>query len=115
MKKYFFIILSVFIFTASSADTTKIKDRFFSSIENYFNDNFEDTEFSLKSKEGNKPEIGILTFKPLNDTDDGITFFQGSFFTHDGDRETLNLGYGKRFFNSTNLFHFYSESISSIR
>ena len=104
MKKYFFIILSVFIFTASSADTTKIKDRFFSSIENYFNDNFEDTEFSLKSKEGNKPEIGILTFKPLNDTDDGITFFQGSFFTHDGDRETLNLGYGKRFFNSDKSF-----------
>ena len=32
--------------------------------------------------------------------DDGLTFFQGSFFTHDGDRETLNLGFGKRMFNA---------------
>ena len=104
MKKVILIIFSIFIFTTSSADTRKIKDRFFSSIESYFNDNFEDTEFSVKSKEDNKPEIGILTFKPLNDTDDGLTFFQGSFFTHDGDRETLNLGYGKRFFNPDKSF-----------
>ena len=100
MNKFLIILFSVFMLTTSSADTLKIKDKFFSSIEEYFNSNFEDTEFSFKSKEGNKPEIGILTFKPLIDNDDGLTFFQGSFFTHDGDRETLNLGYGKRFFNS---------------
>ena len=104
MKKYLILLFSVFVFTTSSADTSKIKDKFFSSIESYFNSNFEDTEFSFKSKEGNKPEIGILTFKPLNENDNGITFFQGSFFTHDGDRETLNLGYGKRFFNSDKSF-----------
>ena len=104
MKKLFIIILSLFIFTVSNANTTKIKNKFFNSIETLLNDNFEDTDFSIKSKEGNKPEIGILTFKPLIDNDDGLTFFQGSFFTHDGDRETLNLGYGKRFFNSDKSF-----------
>ena len=104
MKKLFIIIFSVFVFTTSSADTSKIKDKFFSSIESYFNSNFEDTEFSVKSKEGNKPEIGILTFKPINESDDGLMFFQGSFFTHDGDRETFNLGYGKRFFNADKSF-----------
>ena len=102
MKKYFLITLSAVIFlsTASVADTSKIKDSFFSSIESFLDGNFEDTDFSIKSTEGLKPEIGILTFKPLNDTDDGLTFFQGSFFTHDGgDRNTLNLGLGKRLFN----------------
>tara|TARA_Y100000591_G_C21651630_1_gene603136 strand:- start:24 stop:872 length:849 start_codon:yes stop_codon:yes gene_type:complete len=104
VKRLLIIILSTFIFTSSSADTSKIKDNFFSSIENFLNGNFENTDFSIKSKEGNKPEIGILTFKPLNDKDNGLNFFQGSFFTHDGDRETLNLGYGQRFFNSDKSF-----------
>ena len=104
MKNYLILLFTVFVFTTSSADTSKIKGKFFNSIESYFNSSFEDTEFSIKSKEGNKPEIGILTFKPLNESDNGLTFFQGSFFTHDGDRETLNLGYGKRFFNSDKSF-----------
>ena len=78
MKRLLVIILSAFIFTTSSADTTKIKDKFFSSIESLLDSNFEDTDFSIKSKEGNKPEIGILTFKPLNDSDDGLTFFRCS-------------------------------------
>ena len=104
MKKLFLIIFSVFVFTTSSADTNKIKNKFFSSIENFLNINFEDTDFSIKSKEGNKPEIGILTFKPLKDNDDGLTFFQGSLFTHDGDRETINLGLGKRAFSEDKSF-----------
>ena len=104
MSRLLVIVLSVFIFTTSNADTTKFKDKFLNSIETLLNDNFDDTDFSIKSKEGNKPEIGILTFKPIIDSDDGLTFFQGSFFTHDGDRETLNLGYGKRFFNSDKSF-----------
>ena len=104
MSRLLVIVLSVFIFTTSNADTTRFKDKFFNSIETLLNDNFEDTDFSIKSKEGNKPEIGILTFKPLIDSDDGLTFFQGSFFMHDGDRETLNLGYGKRFFNLDKSF-----------
>ena len=100
MKKFFILILTFFIFNASNADILKIKDNFFSSIESFLDGNFDDTDFSIKSTEGLKPQIGILTFKPLNDTDDGLTFFQGSFFTHDGgDRNTLNLGLGKRIFN----------------
>ena len=97
MKKFLIIILTLFVFNVSNADTSKIKDNFFSSIESFLDDNFEDTDFPIKSTEGLKPQIGILTFKPLNDTDQGLTFFQGSFFTHDGgDRNTLNLGLGKR-------------------
>ena len=106
MKKYLVIFFSVLIFSTSSADTSKLKDNFFSSIENFLDGNFKDTDFSIKSKEGNKPEIGILTFKPLNDTDDTLTFFQGSFFTHDGDRETLNLGFGKRILSDDESFLF---------
>lgn len=108
MKKYFLIILSIVIFSSavSVADTSKLKNNFFSSIENLLDGNFKNTDFSIKSKEGNKPEIGILTFKPLNDTDNGLTFFQGSFFTHDGDRETLNLGFGKRILSDDESFLF---------
>jgi len=108
MKKYFLIILSIVIFQSavSVADTSKLKNNFFSSIENLLDGNFKNTDFSIKSKEGNKPEIGILTFKPLNDTDNGLTFFQGSFFTHDGDRETLNLGFGKRILSDDESFLF---------
>ncbi|MDC0439270.1 inverse autotransporter beta domain-containing protein, partial [Candidatus Pelagibacter sp.] len=95
--KIFLTSLCLIIASSAYADTSKIKDNFFSSIESFLDGNFEDTDFSIKSTEGLKPQIGILTFKPLNDTDDGLTFFQGSFFTHDGgDRNTLNLGLGKR-------------------
>ena len=105
MRKFLIILFSILLFATTSANTTDIKNKFFSSIEDFLEGNFEDTDFSIKSKEGiNNPEIGILTFKPLNDTEKGLTFFQGSFFTHDGDRETLNLGYGKRFFNSDKSF-----------
>jgi len=106
MKKILILILSFFIFNASNADILKIKDNFFSSIESFLDGNFDDTDFSIKSTEGLKPQIGILTFKPLNDTDDGLTFFQGSFFTHDGDRETLNLGFGKRILSNDESFLF---------
>ena len=92
----FFLLLTSFSF----ADTLKIKDKFVSSFESFLNENFENTDFTIKSIENSKPEIGILTLKPLIDTDNGLTFFQGSFFTHDGDRETLNLGLGKRMFNA---------------
>ena len=106
MKKFFVLVFTLFIFNASNADTSKIKDNFFSSIESFLDDNFEDTDFSIKSTDGIKPQIGILTFKPLNDTEDGLTFFQGSLFTHDGDRETLNLGFGKRMLSNDESFLF---------
>lgn len=98
----FFIKLTVLVLsfsTISLADVAEIKDRFFSSIETLLDGNFEHTDFTIKSTEETKPEISIETLKPITDTDDGLTFFQGSLFVHDGDRETINLGLGKRFFS----------------
>ena len=104
MKKYLITLFAVIFFSAVSvADTSQLKNNFFNSLENFFDGKFEDTDISIKSKEGNKPEIGIKTFKPLNDTESEITFFQGSFFTHD-DRETLNLGLGKRILSDDESF-----------
>ena len=102
------IILTIIIFSTpfSFADTIKIKDKFLNSIESLLNDNFKGTDFTIKSKENTKPEIGILTLKPIIDNDDGLLFFQGSFFTHDGDRETLNLGLGNRIFLNDDTFMF---------
>ena len=70
----FLLLLTPFSF----ADTLKIKNKFVSSFESFLNENFENTDFTIKSIENNKPEIGILTLKPLIDTDNGLTFFQGS-------------------------------------
>tara|TARA_B100000902_G_scaffold284646_1_gene270631 strand:- start:913 stop:1758 length:846 start_codon:yes stop_codon:yes gene_type:complete len=102
------IILTIIIFSTpfSFADTVKIKDKFLNSIESLLNDNFKGTDFTIKSKENTKPEIGILTLKPIIDNDDGLLFFQGSLFTHDGDRETLNLGLGNRIFLNDDKFMF---------
>ena len=99
MKKYFLIALYALIFssTVSVADTSKIKSNFLSSIESFLDDNFENTDFSIKSIEKTKPQISIKTLQPIEKNENDITFFQGSLFTHDSNRETLNLGLGKRF------------------
>ena len=104
MKKYFFIIFSVLVFSSavSIADTSNLKNNFFSSIESLLNSNFENTDISIKSTEETKPEISIETFKPLIEDENGLSFFQGSLFTHDGTRETVNLGFGKRLFSDDN-------------
>lgn len=104
MNKYVITFFFVIFFSAVSvAETSKIKNNFYNSLENFLDSKFKDTDISFKSKEGNKPEIGIKTFKPLNDTESEITFFQGSFFTHD-ERETLNLGFGKRILSNDENF-----------
>ena len=93
------IILLISFATISFADIGQVKDKFFSSIENFLDGSFEHTDFTIKSTEHTKPEISVETFKPLSETDDGLTFFQGSIFAHDGTRETINLGFGKRVFS----------------
>jgi len=100
IKNLVILFFVLFLTPFSFADTLKIKNKFVSSFEVFLNENFENTDFTIKSIENNKPEIGVLTLKPLIDTDNGLTFFQGSFFTHDGDRETLNLGFGRRIFSN---------------
>jgi adhesin/invasin len=101
MRFIFKIILVLFFLFIPPvlATADQIKDKFFSSIEKFLDTNFEHTDFTIKSTEETKPEISIETFKPITETDDSLTFFQGSLFMHDGDRETINLGFGKRFFS----------------
>jgi len=93
------IILLISFATISFADIGQVKDKFFSSIESFLDGSFEHTDFTIKSTEHTKPEISVETFKPLSETDNGLTFFQGSIFAHDGTRETINLGFGKRAFS----------------
>ena len=99
MKFLKYLILTITFATASFADSGQMKNKFFNSLENFLDGSFEHTEFSIKSTEETKPEFSIETFKPLSEDDDGLTFFQGSIFAHDGTRETINLGFGKRVFS----------------
>ena len=95
------IILTSFT-VVSVADVGQVKDKFFSSIETFLDGSFEHTDFSIVSTEHTKPEISIEIFKPLTEDESGLSFFQGSLFTHDGTRETINLGFGKRIFSDDN-------------
>ena len=80
------IILIITSATVSFADIGQVKDKLFSSIESFLDGSFEHTDFTIKSTEHTKPEISVETFKPLSETDNGLTFFQGSIFAHDGTR-----------------------------
>ena len=46
----------------------------------------------------------FTTFKPLSDTDNSLSFLQGSFSNHDSDRKTLNLGFGQRILSDDKNF-----------
>ena len=106
MKKYLFLLLSVFVISSATADTSDIKNNFFNSLGNLFDGKFENTDISIRSTEETKPEFSIETFKPLSEDENGLSFFQGSFFAHDGTRETINLGFGKRIFsNDKNMMY----------
>ena len=94
------IIFFLFFTGISFADIQKIKNNIYSSLEEILGENFENTDFSIKSIEKTKPQISIKTLQPIEKNEKDITFFQGSLFTHDGNRETLNLGLGKRMFNA---------------
>jgi adhesin/invasin len=106
MKKYLVLLLSVFFISSATADTSDIKNNFFNSLGNLFDGKFENTDISIRSTEETKPEFSIETFKPLSEDENGLSFFQGSFFAHDGTRETVNLGFGKRIFsNDKNMMY----------
>jgi adhesin/invasin len=106
MKKYLVLLLSVFFISSATADTSDIKNNFFNSLGNLFDGKFENTDISIRSTEETKPEFSIETFKPLSEDENGLSFFQGSFFAHDGTRETINLGFGKRIFsNDKNMMY----------
>ena len=60
MKKYIILLISTLIFASSTsiADTSKIKNDFFSSIESFLDGNFEDTDFSIKSTRSEERRVG---------------------------------------------------------
>ena len=95
------IFFFIFFTGISFADVQKIKNNFYSSLEQALGKSIKNTEFSIKSIQDTKPQISIKTLQPIIKNKNNIIFFQGSLFTHDRSRETLNLGLGNRFLNDT--------------
>ena len=101
MKFLIKILIFQFLFiSATFAKVDEVVDRFYSSLESFLEENFENTDFSIKKIETIKPEIGIQTFKIFSENDSDLSFFQGSLFLHDSDRETFNIGLGQRYLSN---------------
>ena len=94
------LIFQLIFISASFAKVDEVVDRFYSSLESFLEENFENTDFSIKKIETIKPEIGIQTFKIFSEDSSDLSFFQGSLFLHDSDRETFNLGFGQRYLSN---------------
>ena len=94
------LIIQLLCISASFAKVDEVVDRFYSSLENFLEENFENTDFSIKKIETIKPEIGIQTFKIFSEDSSDLSFFQGSLFLHDSDRETFNIGLGQRYLSN---------------
>ena len=94
------LIFQLLFISASFAKVDEVVDRFYSSLESFLEENFENTDFSIKKIETIKPEIGIQTFKIFSEDSSDLSFFQGSLFLHDSDRETFNLGFGQRYLSN---------------
>ena len=86
--------------SVSFAKVDELVDRLYSSLESFLEENFENTDFSIKKIESIKPEIGIQTFKIFSEDNSDLSFFQGSLFLHDSDRETFNIGLGQRYLSN---------------
>ena len=94
------LIFQLLFISVSFAKIDEVVDRFYSSLESFLEDNFENTDFSIKKIETIKPEIGIQTFKIFSEDNSDLSFFQGSLFLHDSDRETFNVGLGQRYLSN---------------
>ena len=94
------LIFQLFFVSASFAKVDEVVDRFYSSLESFLEENFENTDFSIKKIETIKPEVGIQTFKIFAEDSSDLSFFQGSLFLHDSDRETFNIGLGQRYLSN---------------
>ena len=94
------LIFQLLFISASFAKVDEVVDRFYSSLESFLEENFENTDFSIKKIETIKPEIGIQTFKIFSEGSSDLSFFQGSLFLHDSDRETFNVGLGQRYLSN---------------
>ena len=104
MKKIVLIIaLSLISFNSNAEDLkNKAKSKFTNNFSKYLNESlgeiFPTAEVGLTSGKTQKVKGHILVVKPLSDINDkeNTTFTQGSIYFSDNDRETLNLGIGKR-------------------
>ena len=104
MKKIFIIIaISLISFNSNAEDLkNKAKSKFTNNFSKYLNESlseiFPTAEVGLTSGKTQKVRGHILVVKPLSDIDDKVntTFTQGSIYFSDNNRETLNLGIGKR-------------------
>ena len=94
------LIFQLLFLSASFAQVDQVVDKFYSSLESFLEENFENTDFSIKKIETIKPEIGIQTFKIFSEDNSDLSFFQGSLFLHDSDRETFNIGLGQRYLSN---------------
>ena len=94
------LILKLLFISVSFAKVDEVVDKFYSSLESFLEENFENTDFSIKKIERIKPEIGIQTFKIFSEDNSDLSFFQGSLFLHDSDRETFNFGLGQRYLSN---------------
>ena len=94
------LIFQLLFISGSFAKVDEALDRFYSSLESFLEENFENTDFSIKKIETIKPEIGIQTFKIFSEDSSDLSFFQGSLFLHDSDRETFNIGLGQRYLSN---------------
>ncbi|MDC6482985.1 inverse autotransporter beta domain-containing protein [Candidatus Pelagibacter sp.] len=104
MKKIFFtIVICLISFNSYAEDLkNKAKSKFTSNFSKYLHESlgqmFPTAEVGLTSGKTQKVKGHILVVKPLSDINDkqNTTFTQGSVYFSDGNRETLNLGIGKR-------------------
>ncbi len=94
------LIFQLLFISSSFAKVDEVVDRLYSSLESFLEENFENTDFSIKKIENIKPEIGIQTFKIFSEDSSDLSFFQGSLFLHDSDRETFNIGVGQRYLSN---------------
>ena len=96
------ILISTILVLGFNAHAADIKNKFMNNFNSYLNDSlgqlFPTSEVSLSSGTTNEVTGSILVVKPLSDINDNenILFTQGSLFLSDNNRETLNLGIGKR-------------------
>ena len=104
MKNFFIIIaISLISFNSYAEDLkNKAKSKFTSNFSKYLHESlgqiFPTAEVGLTSGKTQKVKGHILVVKPLSDINDkqNTIFTQGSIYFSDNDRETLNLGIGKR-------------------
>ena len=99
MKKFYIILLTLFIISSSNSDEISAK------VSEYVSNLIPgdgDTEVSIDLRENNKPDYSILAVREIEKTEKGNIFTQFSLFNtekNNDERIVGNLGIGQRFLN----------------